>query len=635
MIAIDFETALIEPGLQAPPPVCMSYADQVHADVVRWEDAHDLLKEWLKTETIVGANLAFDLAVPAAQWPDLLPLIFQAYDEDRCTDIIIRQKLIDIATGEHRHYRKVKGYSLAALTSRLLDRHLEKEDTWRKRYWELIDCPLEAWPKDAIEYSLTDSVVTRDCYYVQEHELAYIDRLCVLEDQYRRSRADFALKLMSAWGLRTDAEGVETLRKNSEKRLQELEGELLREGLLKPVYKGRGKNRHQVGVSKCVRKAQERMAYAMDNPKLTKKGLELRSEGDPSWQHSKYLSLDEEACLDSGDLILEKYSEYSSVGNFLTGHVKAMEEGVCTPIHAFFDVLMDTGRTSSSGPNVQNVRRAEGARECFIPRDGWCYIGCDYDKAELHTLAQCCIDLFGRSSLADALNAGYDPHTGLGARLAHTTYEDLLARIKAGDPEAREWRQRAKPGNFGFPGGMGAAGMVKYAKSTYGVIMTFGESEALYRGWKEQWPEVANDYLGWIREITASAGHATIEHFVSHRWRGHVPYCAAANSFFQGRAADAMLQALYAVTKLCYLPGTDLFGCRVVNEIHDEFLVEAPLDCAAEAAEVLRKTMIEEYNHYVPDVPVKAAPVLMDRWSKKAEEVRNKSGRLQVWKYAA
>jgi DNA polymerase I-like protein with 3'-5' exonuclease and polymerase domains len=572
-------------------------------------------------DQLIFANAAFDLSVGCAADHTLLPVVFDAYDNDRIVDVLIRQKLIDIALGEYQQHGK---YSLAAIAKRLLNIHVEKEETWRLRYWELVNVPLDEWPREAIKYSLTDSEITRQVYYAQEKELAEVDRLCVLADQYRQGRADFALKLISAWGLKTDPEGVARLRQTCETEQAKLQEELLEAKLLRWI-----KKKGVQTISKCVRVAQERMLSLNPEARLTATGQKKKC------REIKYISVDAEACEDSGDPLLEKYTRYSQLGNLLSGHVKAMEKGIVTPIHTYFEVLQDTGRTGSSGPNVQNVRRAPGARECFVPRPGWAYVACDFDKAELHTLAQVCINLFGRSNLADVLNNGFDPHVGLGARIAGMTYDDLLAAVKAGDPVAKENRQRAKPGNFGFPGGMGPGGMVRYAKKAYRVILTLDESTELHNGWKEEYPEVAYDYLNWIRDLTSAEGYATIEHFDSGRWRGRVPFCTAANSFFQGMAADAMKVALWAVIKKCYTRGSALFGCRVVNEIHDEFLLEVPIPRVSDAAWELRDTMVEAYNTYTRDVPVNATPAAMDRWSKKAETIVDNNGNLQIWRYAA
>jgi DNA polymerase-1 len=645
----------MEPGLRIPPPVCMSA--RLSPDLIAagaplrgigrgdaWlllpDDACDLL-EWLidRGVLIIGLDVSFDLLVPCEYRPALLPKVIAHYNRDLVTDVPIRQKLIDIAEGT----RKGKKYSLQALALRLLDRHIEKEDTWRLRYWGLVDTPLEQWPQDAIDYPLEDANVPWDLWHVQERDLAAINRLCVLSDQYRRARGSIVLRSTSAWGLRSDAEGCRILRESCEQGQDRLRPQLLDARLLEPKYKGRKPNKILTGYTVKRKAAKERLweAAVANTPegqdpwkvlKLSPKGIKIQREGG-DWRKLELLSTDKEACADSDDLLMHDFSEYAQLGNLLTGFLKAVEQGIDKPIHTHYEILLETGRTSSSNPNVQNVRRAEGARECFIPRPGWCFIACDIDRAELHTLAQTCINLFGHSTLGETLNAGIDPHTRFGARLAGCSFEDLKARLKAKDPEAKEWRQRAKPANFGFPGGMGAAGMRRYAKTAYGVVLSRDEAIHLHESWKQEYPDIAGEYLRWIGDLCRGTGRTTIEHFDSGRWRGNIPFCVTANSFFQGMSADALIAMLWALWVKCVTPGTALYGCRLANEVHDEVLAEVPIDIAPYAALEMESTMIEAYNQYTRDVPVSASAVLMDRWSKNAERVVDANGMLQVWHY--
>ena len=67
----------------------------------------------------------------------------------------------------------------------------------------------------------------------------------------------------------------------------------------------------------------------------------------------------------------------------------------------------------------------------------------------------------------------------------------------------------------------------------------------------------------------------------SGRLRAGCTYCSACNSVYQGLLSD-VLRAGWYLFKACYLrgsmPGADaLYGCRPVNEIHDQFLVETRL----------------------------------------------------------
>jgi DNA polymerase I-like protein with 3'-5' exonuclease and polymerase domains len=78
-------------------------------------------------------------------------------------------------------------------------------------------------------------------------------------------------------------------------------------------------------------------------------------------------------------------------------------------------------------------------------------------------------------------------------------------------------------------------------------------------------------------------------------------------------------------------PESPLFGCRVFAFVHDEILMEAPLERAHEAAFELARIMVEAMKEWVPDVKISASPALMLAWSKDATMVKDKDGRLIPW----
>ncbi|MEI6806161.1 MAG: hypothetical protein WCK49_06600, partial [Myxococcaceae bacterium] len=68
-----------------------------------------------------------------------------------------------------------------------------------------------------------------------------------------------------------------------------------------------------------------------------------------------------------------------------------------------------------------------------------------------------------------------------------------------------------------------------------------------------------------------------------------------------------------------------------VNFLHDEIMLEVPEERGHEAATQLAEIMVREFNHFTPDVPVKASPQLMRCWSKNAKPIYNAQGRLVPW----
>lgn len=123
------------------------------------------------------------------------------------------------------------------------------------------------------------------------------------------------------------------------------------------------------------------------------------------------------------------------------------------------NVLLETGRTSYNGP-VQLLPRKGGIRECIVARPGKVLCSVDYESGELVTHAQSCIWIVGYSRLAEALNAGIKVHNAFAATVLGLDYDDFQVRFKQGESLLKDVRQAAKPGNFGFPGRMGAATLV-------------------------------------------------------------------------------------------------------------------------------------------------------------------------------
>lgn len=264
----------------------------------------------------------------------------------------------------------------------------------------------------------------------------------------------------------------------------------------------------------------------------------------------------------------------------------------------------------------------------------------DYDSFELKAWAQVCLWTVGESRLASVLNFrsaefpnGRCPHTELGARLAHISTEAAYA-IRKGKLEVANitdfdgtFRQTAKIGNFGLPGGMGPATLKVQARKEYRVKLSLGECETLRDAWREQWPE-ARAYFRW-----AEKQDEQITCFRSGRIRGGLGYCQKCNTPFQGLAADAAKDAGWRVTKECYtVRSSPLYGCRVPIFAHDELVVEVPEDERRHAAAFrLRDIMVQTAQEWMPDVTITAEPALARRYSKEAKAYYNAQGILSPW----
>jgi len=624
MITLDVETARTVPGCMAPPLACVALKDALVESLVHWTDARGVVRAVLASSSpIVGHGIAFDFVAIAANFPELVPDIFAVYEADRVEDTGIRQKLLDIACGLYRgFYRRdgaaIKiGYGLDDLVDRHFAVKLSKgEDTWRLRYGELRDVPLDAWPEAARSYPLDDVRWTAAVHAAQEADRA------LLGDQHRQARADLWLRLASTWGLVTDPAAVRAYADKTSKEQAALARELVAAGLLRPdrVLKSGPRKGTIVPGSRDTKAAAARLVAA-----YTAKG-----EPFPTTEHGAPC-LDEDACIKSGDPVLRSYGKFASTKKILSTDIPLLESGTHAPIHAHFDSLLNTGRTSSS-PNVQNRPTKEGDRECFVPRPGHVYLAVDFAAFELRTWAQVCLKVVGFSRLAQVLNEGIDPHCIIAAAILGVPYDEAKRQADAGKrayPDAYLARQCGKVCNFGCPGGLGTDAFMHFAALQYGVELTRDKSASLRALWRSQWPE-AKPYLDWVN-AQVDRPFPYVDQLFSGRRRGGLRYTEAANTTFQGLAADAAKGAGWLVSRACYVDRASvLYGSRIVNFVHDELITEVPEPIAHECAEEQSRLMVAGASPWLPDVPPKVEATLMRRWSKAAKPTF-KNGRLSPW----
>lgn len=610
VVGFDSETWLIKPGRLAPRLVCASfYSSNYGEELYERARAKARLVELLKDDDVllVAHNAAFDFAVACAIWPSVMPLVFEKYEKGLITDTMLREMLQHIGVGVLRGFRKTDGklmkmgYNLAEVAQRRLNIKVEKEDTYRLRYSELEGVHADDYPEEARTYAIGDAVLAVKIFLDQE-----ADGKEYLEDEFRQARAHWWLHLMSCWGLRTDKAGIDAFEQELKERFEVVHARLVEEGLMRS------------NGSRIVKPTQERVKLAYE--KAGKK-LPLTPGGKPK--------TDNDTCQQADDEVLELYAEISSLQKQLGADMDLLRLGQTKPIQTRFDPLLKTGRTSSS-PNVQNLPRRGKQRECFVPRAGNVFGAADYSQFELRTQAQICYSKLGYSNLREALNGGLDPHLNVAARILGISYEEAEKRKKAGDAVVDDARQAGKVANFGFPGGLGPRSFVHHARKQYGVIVTEEKAEILKAFWLETWPEF-QEYFTWISN-QVNRGESKIQCLYSNRWMADLSFTEACNGLYQALAAEGAKEAGFLIAKECYVvKSSPLYGCRPVNFVHDEFIVEVPENGQEhEAAMRIAELMVIGAQPAVPDVEVIAEPYLARRWSKKAKAVF-KDGRLIPW----
>jgi DNA polymerase I-like protein with 3'-5' exonuclease and polymerase domains len=256
-----------------------------------------------------------------------------------------------------------------------------------------------------------------------------------------------------------------------------------------------------------------------------------------------------------------------------------------------------TGRMSCSEPNFMAVPREEAVRRCVVPAKGMVFVVADYNAIELRALAQ----VTGDENLRAVFHRGGDPHRHTAAVLLGKAESDVTP----------EERQKAKPLNFGIAFGMGAEGLVEHAGLKFGVEITVAEAQRFHDGYLSAHPQVSAWQNGMERaapaEVRTGSGRRRSNFSRKHG------YTERLATQVQGTAADGMKRALVLLDERLAA-----FGARIVLCVHDEVLVEAPSDRAAEVREVVIEVMKAGMAEFITSVPIVVEASIRTSWAKEA-----------------
>ncbi|MEW6402589.1 MAG: DNA polymerase I [Chloroflexota bacterium] len=249
-----------------------------------------------------------------------------------------------------------------------------------------------------------------------------------------------------------------------------------------------------------------------------------------------------------------------------------------------------TGRISSSDPNLQNIPiRSELGRRVrngFIAGTGKTLVSVDYSQIELRIVAH----MAGDEAMLAAFRADEDIHA--------TTAAAIYGVQK--DAVTKNMRRHAKAINFGLIYGMSTFGL----KNT--TDLTLAEAENFVKAYFEKFPGVKK-YLDGTRKLAAEQGY--VETLLGRR--RYFPALQtklnpvmknreereAINSPVQGTAADIMKIAMLKIPPALQKAG---LHATMLLQVHDELVLECPLDEMKETARVVQETMTNAYPMSIP-----------------------------------
>ncbi len=406
-------------------------------------------------------NAAFDLAV-VTRWCgfDFGELV----ESGRLIDTSILYRLVRLA----REGQVPAKYNLALISRELLGVEIDKDQDTRCGFGAFVEGDRVAYkkmPDSHLRYAAIDSIATFRCAQKLMDQAACLSQLhppplpvngtngingtngTAMPDpgplsHHIQLRGEIALKAIEALGLGVDQGSVKALDEHLAAQLSKAETVLRSYG-----YAPGASGNRSVLKALLAKIEGERGARLPTTP-----------TGQRSTKESDLAVFRDHPFIDA-------YLENKGAAKLRSTYVCAFRNAG-TRVFPRYNPMLVTGRTSCSSPPIQTLPREGNIRECFVPAHGHVLLAVDYRMLELCTFAQIALRAYGRSRMAELINAGEDLHIHTAAMILNIE-KNLVTK---------EQRQKAKALNFGVPGGMGSNGLATYAREVYGVSLT--EQEA-------------------------------------------------------------------------------------------------------------------------------------------------------------
>jgi DNA polymerase-1 len=242
-----------------------------------------------------------------------------------------------------------------------------------------------------------------------------------------------------------------------------------------------------------------------------------------------------------------------------------------------------TGRISSSDPNLQNIpirtELGRRVRRAFVAEPGWKLIGADYSQVELRVMAH----ISGDEGLLGAFNRGEDIHASTAAAILDVPLAEVTS----------DMRRIAKSVNFGL----------SYGQTAYGLAnatgLTQAEAEDFIKAYFERFPRV-RDYIDTTKAQATRQGYVETlmgrrRYFPELQPGSKAPHHVrqgaermAINAPIQGTAADIINIATVRLHRVLKERGMQ---ARMILQVHDELVVEAPAKEVETGAALIRDVM--------------------------------------------
>ena len=291
--------------------------------------------------------------------------------------------------------------------------------------------------------------------------------------------------------------------------------------------------------------------------------------------------------------IIQHILEYRTYQKLKSTYVDALPSQIDKKdnrVHTnFSQTTAATGRLASVNPNLQNIPirtlRGQQIRGAFVSGEGKKIISADYSQIELRLIAE----ISGEENMIKAFQNGEDIHASTAAKLFKIPLEEV----------SKTQRSQAKTVNFGIIYGQGAFALAEQT----GLSRT--EAKQMIEAYFETYPKLkaymaeqvakARE-LGYVETILGRKRHLKDINSGNFVVRGHAERNAV-NAPVQGSAADVVKMAMIKIDK--ELQEQNL-QTKMLLQVHDELLFEAPIEEVETAKNLIKKEMESAIETNVP-----------------------------------
>lgn len=332
---------------------------------------------------------------------------------------------------------------------------------------------------------------------------------------------------------------------------------------------------------------------------------------------------------DASRTVLLLYLEYKETSQacstFGLGFFKHINP-VTNRVHSNYKQILNTGRISSSGPNLQNIPATDGFRGAFIAKENHKIVNADYAGQEQIILANKSQD----KDLAYFYSQGFsDMHSFIASKIYGRPFEEYLATNKAkdalkqGGPPLTDL-QKLMLKERGISKGAGFA--INYGGNGYTISKNLGisrqEGDFVYDAYFKAFPGLKN-YFREVQRKTLSQGYILIDEITGRKnWfikptndqeKGAIER-AALNFPIQGEAGSITKLASIIHRRNIIEKGLEE-QIKITNIVHDEINDEVAEEYKTQAATMLENAMETAGALWCKDIKLKAEAAVSDYWT--------------------